>query len=188
MKKTLISVFLMIMLVALALPTFLGSQADTDNPADRVLGKWIQYDDKTGDLQSKIRIFKDDDGTYAGRIVWTIPPEEGEDPPTVKGRKYNNQPVLGFKLLWDLKYYKGSGKWEHGKIYDPTEGKEYGSSLEIVKKSGKDGKLEYEPGDLCVRGWVLFFNRAQYWKWDEDQSLEEWEIENKGNWDKNDVD
>lgn len=164
MKKLIILGLVFTILAGIILPAMLVSEIA--GPEDKVLGYWRQVDDKTGEERSIVKIYRDTDGKISGRLIWTnAPKDENGEYHMVKGRDYSTydgkpKPILGFKIMWGIKYSEKKNLWGWGSIYDPEEGKKYGVSLEIAKKDGKS----YVKGDLILKGWFGFISRAQFWK------------------------
>lgn len=115
--------------------------------AQDVTGRWL-----TDDSEAVIEIFKSGD-KLNGKLVWLKNPndkngkpiKDTENPDATK----RDQAVLGLLMLKDFKQV--NGKWEGGKIYDPSEGKTYKSTLWL------------EEGKLKVRGYVGMFYQTQIW-------------------------
>lgn len=112
-----------------------------------ITGKWL-----TEDEEAIVEIFKSGD-VINGKIVWLKNPNDQygkllrdvENPDQYK----RSQPVVGLLMLTDFKQNKE--KWTNGKIYDPSEGKTYKSTIWI------------ENGKLKVRGYVGVFFQTQTW-------------------------
>ena len=111
------------------------------NPADAVVGIW-----KNGSGKGHIQIYRQGD-KYYGKIIWL---RDGKDD---KGnlkldRKNSNvakrtQPIVGLVMMKDFMY--ADGEWNGGRIYNPSDGKEYKAYLKM-----KDHNT------LSVRGYVGF--------------------------------
>jgi uncharacterized protein (DUF2147 family) len=101
--------------------------------ADDITGYWLNIDKETKEADSQIQIFKDRDGTYAGKIIWLKEPNDNGKPkldtenPNVN---LKSQPILGLQLLNKFKF---TGEiWENGTIYDPKSGNTYKCKLWFV--------------------------------------------------------
>jgi uncharacterized protein (DUF2147 family) len=121
------------------LPGFLSAQ----ELADRVIGVWLN-----GEGTGKIEIYKTTSGHYAGKIIWLkepIDPDTGK--PKLDKRNPNKSkrsaPTLGLVNLRGFRYNDEEKIWEHGKIYDPKNGKEYSCKMVL----GSDNTLK-------VRGFI----------------------------------
>jgi uncharacterized protein (DUF2147 family) len=117
------------------------------------LGEWKTVDDKSEEIRSLVRIYKDSaDGLYYGKIEKLY---KYADAVCEKCEDENkNKPVLGLIII---KGMKAEGKeLKGGTVLDPENGKNYYATISIDKKSGK---LVLR-GSLDKRGW---FGRNQYW-------------------------
>jgi len=174
MRKAIsLTIIFIMVFIPLILASVLAAQK-TDLPVSEwCVGKWIIVEDKKDkdgnpQVRSKVRIYKEEDGTFTGHIVW-IKDYNPKDPPMAK----DGNPTLGYKLLWGFKYNEKKDIWEDGKITDPEEGKTYycGMKIEKDKKGNPNGKLKVR-GSLDKGG---VFGRTQFWEWDKNQDLEEYE-------------
>jgi uncharacterized protein (DUF2147 family) len=117
-----------------------------------IQGQWRTVDDKTGEIRSMVRIYKDTaDGLYYGKIEKLFKYAdavcekcEGED---------KNKPILGMIIIRGM---KAEGKALKGKVLDPENGKIYYATVSIDEKTGK----LLLRGSLDKRGWL---GRNQYW-------------------------
>jgi uncharacterized protein (DUF2147 family) len=141
MKKVILMIF------ALLFSYSVGAQTSA------IVGEWKTVDDKSGDIRSLVRIYKDSiDGLYYGKIVKLYEYAdavcdkcEGDD----KGK-----PIVGLTIITGM---KAEGKTlKGGTVLDPENGKKYYASISIDEKSGK---LVLR-GSLDKRG---LFGRNQYW-------------------------
>lgn len=101
------------------------------------------YIPKGGD--SHVEIADCGNGTPCGTVVWIDPAglPVGATPETVKDAQ--GQPILGLVMLDGFE--KKKANWSGGRIYDPGEGKTYGSKLKRLA----DGTLEVKGciGPIC---------------------------------------
>jgi uncharacterized protein (DUF2147 family) len=104
-----------------------------------------------------IQIYKQG-GTYFGKIVWLIEPNEpntgkpktdGKNPDAAK----RGRPILNLPIMYNFKY-DGGNVWSDGKIYNPEDGKEYNCKMTLK-----------DPNTLDVRGYfgVSFLGKTQTW-------------------------
>ncbi len=104
--------------------------------ADGVEGYWKTIDDKTNEVKSIVKIWRED-GALKGRIEKLFP-KPGEDPDPVcdkcKGDK-KDEKILGMVFMW--KFENDDGEWVNGKILDPENGKVYHCSLELDDNGAK---------------------------------------------------
>ncbi|MDR0815672.1 MAG: DUF2147 domain-containing protein [Bacteroidales bacterium] len=117
-----------------------------------IVGDWKTVDDKTGEIRALVRVYKDADGLYYGKIEKmymyadaVCDKCEGAD---------KDKPVLGMTILRGMK--ADNGILKEGYVLDPETGKKYYGTVSFDKKSGKL-KLR---GSLDKYGWI---GRNQYW-------------------------
>jgi uncharacterized protein (DUF2147 family) len=118
------------------------------------VGQWQQFDDRTGDLRSVIRI-ELVNGELVGTIVKPVlRPDEPPNPTCERcPGEFKDRPIEGLRVLWGL---KGDGReWDGGRVLDPENGKIYRVKLTL----SADGQA------LDVRGYVgiSLFGRTQRW-------------------------
>ena len=109
----------------------------------QILGNWKTIDDKTGEPQSIVHIYKDSDGLYYGKIIELLVDTQGHEALCVacEGEDHN-KPVVE------------DGCLTGGKVLDPDNGKFY------------YGKIYLEKGNLVLRGSLDkrgFIGRNQTW-------------------------
>lgn len=119
--------------------------AEPDSPA----GKWKTIDDKSGNPKSIVQI-AENNGVLTGQIVELL---EGTSEKTCSKCEgdLKDQPLVGMKILWDLK--KERDEWKDGKIFNPADGGTYTSKARLL-----DGGKTLE-----VTGSWLFIKRSQKW-------------------------
>ena len=121
-----------------------------DNPADAVLGTW-----KNGSGKGHVQIFKQN-GKYYGKITWLRDANDAEGKPKVDRKNANpslrSKPLIGLVMLRDFTY--NDGEWSGGRIYNPSDGKEYKGNIRIK-----------DPNTLLVRGYIgfSFFGKTDTW-------------------------
>jgi uncharacterized protein (DUF2147 family) len=117
-----------------------------------VEGIWKTYNDETGDLESKVKIYEKNGKLY-GRIIKVHKVVNGEKNPVCDlcpdYRK--NKPVLGMTIITSLSR-DGSEWYGDESILDPNNGEVYDCKIWLVNKN-----------KLAVRGYVGWFYRTQYW-------------------------
>jgi uncharacterized protein (DUF2147 family) len=119
-----------------------GLNAHAASPeGDTILGKWLTEKGK-----SVVEVYHCGDA-YCGRIVRLKEPlnKEGKEKVDDKNpdASMRSRKIVGLEILNGLQY-KGSNKWEGGKIYDPEKGKTY------------KFKAWMEGGTLKFRGFIGF--------------------------------
>ncbi len=101
--------------------------AEAQNPADRIVGVWLNEEQT-----SKIEIFKDGN-SYSGKIVWLAQPNDPDGKPYLDKKNPNpekrNQKILGLTIITGLNYAKN--KWSGGTMYGPKRGQYADCSSEL---------------------------------------------------------
>lgn len=122
------------------------------DPADLILGKWLNED-----KDAHVEVYKEA-GKYFGKIVWLKEPnEELTGLPKLDDENEDvtlqSRPVMGLVILKDF-IFDGDDEWEDGTIYDPKNGKTYSCYMEFD-----------EEGVLKIRGYIGFswIGRSSYW-------------------------
>lgn len=124
-----------------------------NDEADAIIGVWL-----SGSGKARIKVFKDNQNKFHGKIVWLREPKYEDG--TVKVDKNNPDdakkkiPLLGLQNLRNF-IYEGDKKWIDGEIYDPENGSDYKCKMELV-----------DPNTLEVRGFIgiSLFGRTDVWK------------------------
>ena len=123
---------------------FGGLQAQSK--ADRVCGLFYAASPDNGE-GSQVQIYKAEDGTYEGVVVWMQYPNHpnGEPRKDVKNPdpKKRNQTNVGIVIMKGFTYNETSDEWENGSIYNPDSGKTYRGSMKLES----DNKLR-------IRGYI----------------------------------
>ncbi|MEI8279965.1 MAG: DUF2147 domain-containing protein [Bacteroidota bacterium] len=113
-------------------------------------------DDKT----AKILVYKANDGTFYGKIVWLKEPlrngkpkMDDKNPDPAK----RTQPTMGLFILKNFKKEK-SDLYVDGSVYNPRDGKTYSS------------KMTYNGNELDIRGFIgiPMFGKTTVWTKTED--------------------
>ena len=119
-------------------------------------GYYVSFDDKTDAPRALIEIVEAADGTLEGYARGSFVP--GEDPRAVCEKckdELKGQPLLGMRILRELRADSNPLKWKKGRITDPDNGQTYKS------------KLEFEPdySSVKVRGYIgtPALGRSQRW-------------------------
>ncbi len=115
--------------------------------AQEIKGKWL-----TDDGEAIVEIYQSGD-KFNGKIVWLKDANDAQGKPLTDqenpDKSKRSRPLIGLLMLTDFK--QNNGKWEGGKIYDPSEGKTYKCTMWLEK------------GKLKVRGYVGMFYQTQTW-------------------------
>lgn len=118
--------------------------------ADPVDGRWRTLDDETGKPMSIVEV-STAGGTLNARVVETL------NEPNAKCTKCSgadkNKPVVGMRVLWDLK--QQDGVWGGGSGFKPSTGDSF--KAKSVKPSADGRTLE-------VTGCKLMFCRTAKWE------------------------
>ena len=120
---------------------------------NNIVGAWKTIDDKTGEAKSIVRIYKDANGKYYGKIEKLF---RDPDKKCVNCKDDNkDKPILGMVIITEMKE-KGD-KLDGGFILDPENGEKYYATISYDKGSGKL-KLRGSLDKLGMLG------RNQFWE------------------------
>ena len=101
--------------------------------AEDISGTWQQIDDKTGAAKAIIKINKENNNTFTGKII-KVTPRPGYTPRETCNNcpaPYTNQPILGMEILKGLKHVSGTNNYEKGRVIDPLAGKVYDAKVKL---------------------------------------------------------
>jgi uncharacterized protein (DUF2147 family) len=115
------------------------------------VGLWRNIDDKTGEAKAEIRIV-DNGGKLSGKIEKTLT-KNGKPTCEECWDDRKGQAIVGLEIIRNAQKDEGQDVWEHGKILDPENGKEYTLRLTPIEGGKK----------LQVRGYIGPFYRTQTW-------------------------
>ena len=133
--------------VALSAPAWAQSTSATP------VGAWRSIDDKTGEAKAEIRI-AETGGVLSGRITRRLVKDAKPNAVCEECKdERKGQPIEGLEIIRGARQADGREVWEHGKILDPENGREY--TLRMAPIEG--GKR------LEVRGYLGPFYRTQVW-------------------------
>lgn len=141
MKKTLLSLFLLLFLAVTA-----------SAQVDKIVGKWKTIDDKDGSEKSIVNIFKASNGKYYGKVEKLF--KEPNKKCTECEGENKDKPVLGMTVLNNM--VEKDGTLTGGTIIDPANGKVYKCNVSL---DANTGKLKVR-GSLDKRGVI---GRTQHW-------------------------
>lgn len=129
------------------------AQSKNDNP-DSIVGEYLT---DRGGSKSKVRVYKEANGTYTAQVFWVENPydKNGKKRKDVKNpdEKLCNVDIDKVVLVKGLKYDADDKEWSGAKIYDPTKG----IKVNATAKFEKDGRLK-------LRGTILGIGKTLYWK------------------------
>jgi uncharacterized protein (DUF2147 family) len=128
---------------------FLSVNAMAAGPDD-ILGIWMNATGK-----GQIQIYKEGD-KYFGKIIWMKEPNTPQGTPKMDAHNpdpaLRTKPILGAVILRNFVY--DDGEWNSGRVYDPTNGKEYKCYMKLK-----------DPKTLSLRGYigVSLLGRTEVW-------------------------
>ena len=111
--------------------------------ADKIIGFYYVTDPFTKE-ESQVQVYKANDNTYSGRVVW-VKKEEG--------RKFE-----GLEFLNSLKYDDKNNEWINGRIQYPGKNGIFDTYMVFISEQ-----------ELKVRGYWVFalLGKTVYWKKEE---------------------
>ena len=117
--------------------TATASASQSQQPTGPITGIWA-----TENNEAHVEVCKQD-GEIFGRFVRFMhePPHGGLDLKNPNPSR-RHQPLVGTFFIRNFEFE--NGKWRHGRIYNPDNGREYKADLELTE------------GILNVRGWIGF--------------------------------
>jgi uncharacterized protein (DUF2147 family) len=120
-------------------------------------GLWHQIDDKTGNVNSLVKIETTANEARATIIQgYSLPGQRRPDDERCSRcpGSFRDRPLIGLTFMWGLK--GGNREWSDGEILDPVEGKIYRAKA----------VLSEDEKELTVRGYlgVSLFGRSQIWR------------------------
>jgi uncharacterized protein (DUF2147 family) len=126
--------------------------------ASSPVGYWKQMSDKTGKLQSIVKIYRSHDA-LEGKVVRAFK-MNGQMPQkycTKCPGTFKNKRIIGMVFLWGFKLNPATGWFEEGHILDPNSGDLYKCKMALIDNGTK----------LDVRGYIgiSLFGRTQTWLW-----------------------
>lgn len=115
---------MILMALSMVLMAFTANaQSALNDSADSIVGL---YESDFGGDASKIRITKEEDGTYNAQVYWLAHPLDKNGKPLLDeknpDKKLRNTPVDRVVLIEKLQYVEKKHNWGNAKIYDPTRG------------------------------------------------------------------
>ena len=137
--------------VFLLLAAVVCSSARAESWGESIAGIYL-----TVDGGAQVRVAKDPDGTYTGKIVWLKNDKDRLDKNNPDpGRKADR--VLGLVILRGFKANDETKRWEGGMIYDPKNGKTYDAFI---------WRDPDQPGILFLKGYlfgITWLGRSTTW-------------------------
>ena len=126
--------------------------------ADKILGTYLVKDDQSSE-KVKIKIYKNSNGTYSGRICWVENPYFKDGSPKCDimnpDKSKRNTPGDKIQMLFHFRYNAKDKKWVDGEIYDPVHGKTYKCQMWFINAT-----------TLQLRGYIGIpaIGRSMKWK------------------------
>ena len=117
------------------------------DPLEDVSGLWLIESER-----GHVEVADCGDGTPCGTLVWVQSDQDKDVPLDVnnKNTELRTRPLIGLKMVYGFKLKKD--RWKSGKIYNPEDGKTYGSALKRLDAS-----------TLEVKGCVGPICKTQIW-------------------------
>ena len=149
MKRTLA------ILTAALCAVFLAAAQDSglNASAENITGTY--YVSHEGE-NSKVRIFRDTDGTFTAQVIWVENSLDGNGNIRLDeknpDKSLRNTPCDRIILIEKLEYNPGKKRWDNGKIYDPTRGIRANVTCSFDS-----------PSILRVRGSLMGFGETVFW-------------------------
>lgn len=124
-----------------------------NNNGDNIVGEYLT---DRGGSKSKVRVTKNNDGTYNAQIYWVEKPldEKGNKRKDVKNpdKSLRNVDIDQVVIVKGLKYDKKDKTWGDAKIYDPSKGIRVNVTAEFVEEK-----------KLKLRGTIFGIGTTLYW-------------------------
>ncbi|WP_413773018.1 DUF2147 domain-containing protein [Acinetobacter sp. ANC 4173] len=114
-------------------------------------------DEKSGNTQATIEIWKESNNTYLGPVMDLIKQPDYSPPPNCLNypTPYTNKPLLGMAVLNGLKSVEGTSSYNQDRVIDPLNGQIY------------DAKMKLNPSGKCLslRTYIgaSILGRSQIW-------------------------
>ena len=146
--------------IFLCLPAMVfAADVRDDCAGDRIVGIYsAEYEGE----ESRISIFKEEDGTYSAHVIWVKNKydESGEVRKDEKNpdRSKRDVPCDEIVLIENMSYNSAKDSWGNAKVYDPTRG----------IKANVNCSFE-TPMRLKVRGSLMGIGMSVYWDKIEEQ-------------------
>lgn len=145
--------FISMFMAALMITATINAQNYNDN-ADNIVGEYLT---DRGGSKSKVRVTKNNDGTYDAQIFWVENPLDanGNKRKDVKNpdKALRNVDIDKVVVVKGLKYNQKDKTWGETKIYDPSKGLRVKVTAEFV-----------EAKKLKLRGTILGIGTTLYWQ------------------------
>lgn len=117
---------------------------------DKITGIWSILDN-----EAHIKIIKDKNNLYQGKIIWLKEPLEDGKPKTDEenpDKKLRNRPLIGINFIYDLQY-TGKNAWQNGKLYAYKKGKTLKPKISLI-----------DINTMKVKAKIFFITKTFKWK------------------------
>ena len=120
--------------------------------AQSIFGEWNNRNRKTGEIDSKVKIYEKEGLIYA-KIIHIIDPKLRDEVCKKCKGSMKNKPVLGMNVLFKLKQTK-ENKWTDGYGLDPESGLYFNAYIKLIN-----------PDKLKIRAYaaIPLFGKTAYW-------------------------
>ena len=141
---------------AIALCAFAASAQDREmnSSAENIIGQYFVSHEGEN---SRVRVFKDTDGTFKAQVTWVENrlDKDGNVRLDEKNpdKSLRNTPCDSIVIMEKLEYNPGKKRWDSGKIYDPTRGIRANVTCSFDS-----------PSILRVRGSLMGFGETILWE------------------------
>ncbi|HJV65911.1 MAG TPA: DUF2147 domain-containing protein [Geomonas sp.] len=103
---------------------------------DAIVGVWW-----SPDKDARIELFKSGQ-KLMGKIAWVFPDRRDDLDVHNPDKRLRKNKILGSVIFRDFTFQ--SGKWIHGRVYDPESGKTYSASMKLI-----------DSNTLSIHGYLL---------------------------------
>lgn len=152
--------FLFISMKKIVLLLFLASflsapaQNSKNNTPNAIVGT---YSVNHGGQQSKVRVYKEKNGTYTAQCIWlkdSIDPKTGKMVVDEKNpdKSLRHTPCNQIIIFHSLEYNAKKHRWDSGKVYDPTRGIVANCTCEFQQ----DGRLKMRGSLMGIGETILW--------------------------------
>lgn len=111
------------MCIFCAMAAGMAQEKGSNDIPDSITGNYFV---KHGGEDSKVKVFKQKDGTYCAQVYWLQNKLDNNGKVRLDEKNPDktkrNTPCDQIILMEGLKYNSGKKRWDGGKIYDPTRG------------------------------------------------------------------
>lgn len=153
-KRTKVMKRLIYAIVCVIMAAVAVSAHEMNDKADNICGEYLT---DRGGSKSKVRVYKNTNGTYTAQVFWVERPNDanGVKRKDVKNpdKSLRNVDIDKVVLVNGLQYKPKDKKWGGAKIYDPTKGIRVNASAEFT-----------DDATLKLRGTILGIGATLYWK------------------------